>query len=451
MIISTHRIYEPGEFDDSLLEFHTIPNPVYYNNERRGYSNRGVPEKLKLYRIMDGKLYLPRNAPYMEGELERIQGNIIDKRVPGKKVKFNSKIQPYDYQLPAIEALTEVNDGILVAGCGTGKTIMFLEAMSRVGVTTLVLVHKEFLMDQWADNAKNFLGLTDEEIGICRSFPSTWTWKGKKLVIGMLQSLYQYLDDFPPGFREYFGLVGADECHRMSAPTFERVIEQFPSLRRWGLTATLNRADGLERIFISHLGPVVYEIEGTRVKPVVVRVPTNIRVDLNQAKSYGKVNLSKLVTLLAQHPERNKRILQLLGKAAEAGRRIIVLTDRREHAEFLKESFDYNFKGYETRMYVGGMSKEERQEAEENADIFFATFQMAKEGLDIPSLDTLFLVTPNSSEITVEQSAGRISREHPGKKQPMIVDFVDNNVDICMKLYFIRMRIYQRLGIEIQK
>src|SRR5690606_35505252 len=137
--------------------------------------------------------------------------------------------------------------------------------------------------------------------------------------------------------------------------------------------------------------------------------------ELGNVNVRGQLNLSKLISALAEHGERNKKILHYLINASKAGRKIILLSDRRGHAEQLKMMYDLNkealgLKHVQTRMYLGGMEKQARQEAEKNGDILFATFQMAKEGLDIPELDTLFLATPNSSAITVEQSLGRIAR-----------------------------------------
>lgn len=244
-------------------------------------------------------------------------------------------------------------------------------------------------------------------------------------------------------------------CHRVSASTWSQVIQIFPAWKRLGLTATPKRADGLETIFHYHLGQIVYRLTGLNMKPTVHLVRTKVlESELPNIKIRGEINLSRLISRLAEHEERNKLILKVLLQAAKAGRKIIVLSDRRGHAEFLKESFDLSKKSIgldvETRLYLGGMEKEVRQEAEENGDILFGTFQMAKEGLDIPELDTLFLVTPNSSKITVQQSIGRIARSKEGKKNPMVVDFVDVEIPICNALFNKRMKVYQSLELEVK-
>lgn len=352
----------------------------------------------------------------------------------------------------------EAEDSLYVAKdyIVTHNTIMAIETIARFGRTTIVLVHKEFLMDQFKGHLMNMLGLSEDEIGIARGNPNSWTWKGRKVVLGMLQSIHAHKDNLPEGFLEYFGYVIVDECHRTSASTFAGVITLFPCWKRLGLTATPKRSDGLEIVFHFHLGGILYQLMGVNMKPSVHIVRTQlIEKDLGNINSRGNVNMSKLITKIAENEERNKKILKLLFNASKAGRKIIVLSDRRAQSEWLKLSFDMNkealgLKHIETRMYVGGMPKDERQEAEQNGDVLFATFQMAKEGLDIPMLDTLFLVTPNSSEITIEQSLGRIARSAEGKKDPMVVDFLDSGISICNALFNKRMRVYNKMELEVK-
>lgn len=452
MILNSHYVTTREELGEHNIERLIIDNPVYYNNEKLGFSNRGVPKKLKLFTEKDGKLYIPRNAPV---SISTLLHTIKDERSQGHPINVESKIELRDDQKPAVEAIMRAGDGILEAGTGKGKSVMACEVIARFGRTAIILVHKEFLMDQFTEHLKKWLGLTEDEIGYARGNPANWTWKGKKVVIGMLQSIYTHIDNLPEGFKEYFGLVISDECHRVSASTWSQVIQIFPAWKRLGLTATPKRADGLETIFHYHLGQIVYRLTGLNMKPTVHLVRTKVlESELPNIKIRGEINLSRLISRLAEHEERNKLILKVLLQAAKAGRKIIVLSDRRGHAEFLKESFDLSKKSIgldvETRLYLGGMEKEVRQEAEENGDILFGTFQMAKEGLDIPELDTLFLVTPNSSKITVQQSIGRIARSKEGKKNPMVVDFVDVEIPICNALFNKRMKVYQSLELEVK-
>jgi superfamily II DNA or RNA helicase len=450
--LNSHYVTTHEELGEENFERLTIPNPVYFNNMRLGFSNKGVRSTISLYEEKDGLLYIPRNAPVDIGHL---LDDLVDERSKGHPIKVGSSIDLREDQVPAVQAVMEAGDGILQAGTGKGKSVMACEVIKRFGKTTLILVHKEFLMDQFTGHLKNWLGLKDEEIGICRGNPRSWKWEGRKVVIGMLQSIHAHIEKLPPGFTQYFGLVVSDECHRVSASTWSKVIQTFPCWKRLGLTATPKRSDGLETVFHYHLGNIVYQLMGVNMKPKVRVVKTDtLEKDLGKIKVRGQINLSRLVSALAEDSDRNKKILKILLDAGKAHRKIIVLSDRRGHAEFLKESFDFNKKALgikaETRMYIGGMEKSVRQEAEQNGDILFGTFQMAKEGLDIPSLDTLFLVTPNSSAITVEQSLGRIARSEEGKKDPLVIDFVDSRIGICMALFNKRVKVYDKMELEVK-
>jgi superfamily II DNA or RNA helicase len=449
VILNSHLVTSRDEIGEENFEKLTIPNPAYFNNERLGYSNRGVSPTLKLYEEDEfGTLKIPRNAPVVYAEHK-----IEDERSKGHKITVPSKITLKPDQVPAVEAVMSAGDGILQAGTGKGKSVMACEVISRFGRTTLILVHKEFLMDQFTGHLKNWLGLTDKEIGYARGNPNSWTWKDRKVVIGMLQSIYSHIDNLPDGFVDHFGLVISDECHRVSASTWSQVITIFPCWKRLGLTATPKRSDGLEIVFHFHLGGILYQLMGVNMKPIVRMVRTDLTE--REVTLGNNVNLSRLVTQISENEDRNKKILSLIINAAKSNRKIIILSDRRAQSEWLKLAFDMQkealgLKHIKTYMYLGGMDKHLRREAEENGDILFATFQMAKEGLDIPKLDTLFLTTPNSSEITIEQSLGRIARSAEDKKQPMVIDFVDTQIGICNALFNKRMRVYNRMELEVK-
>ena len=453
MILNSHYVTTRKEIGEENLERLTIPNPIFYNNIKLGFSNKGVKSTIQLFTEKDGKVYVPRNAPL---DIAHLLDTLIDDRSKGHPVTFESTIALREDQHPAVKAVMAGCDGILQAGTGKGKSVMACEVIKQFGATTMILVHKEFLMDQFTGHLKNWLGLTDDEIGYCRGNPRGWTWNGRKVVIGMLQSIYANIDNLPTDFTRYFGLVVSDECHRVSANTWSKVIQLFPCWKRLGLTATPQRSDGLETIFHYHLGSTLYQLMGVNMKPKVRVVNTDVsEKQLGTIKVRGQVNLAKLVSELAENEDRNRKILKYLFDACKAKRKIIVLSDRRAQAAFLKDCFDLNKAAFgldhvQTRMYVGGLEQSVRQEAEQNGDILFGTFQMAKEGLDIPSLDTLFLVTPNSSAITVEQSLGRIARSEEGKLQPLVVDFVDKHINICNALFNKRLRVYEKMKLEVR-
>lgn len=439
--ISTHLIYPEDKIPAEVLEKLKLPNPEYEKRQKFGQPLDGVPEYINLYFTKEGRIYIPR--AYNVGlPVDR------DLRAEGHKVdfKFLGKLRPY--QEPAVEALVNTENGIVQAGCGSGKTILSLAAAAKVGVTTLVFVHKEFLLNQWVDRIREFLG---EKAGIVRG--DTWDWKGRKIVVAMLQTLYSRRNEIPEEFLRYFGLTISDEVHRVAASTWSQVVTMFPSKRRWGLTATIKRSDGLENVFLYHIGPVVYKIEGQRMQPKVYFYLLDFEYDEKKwiMKRSGEINVSKMVTDLSNHWERTKKVLEMTMRAALKGRKVIVFSERVAHLELMNEKFNEVGKDYgvQSGLYIGKMSQEERDRVVETCDVLFATFQIAREGLDIPELDTAIFATPVSNDITVEQSVGRITREYEGKKEPVVIDFVDRKHDILRAMAAKRKKIYERLGYEI--
>lgn len=440
MIKSTHKIFDKGELPKEVLADMELFNPEFQKAEMMGLSTRKIPKFVTLYHEAKGKVYVPRNYKLPE---EYEPKDYEDKMITGKDIYFNSKIEPREYQIEAIEKLTNTENGILEAGAGRGKTVMCLEAIARVGKPTLVLVHKEFLMHQWKDRIEEFLG---EEVGIIQA--DKCDYEGRKIVIGMIQSLANP-EKYPMEMREYFGIVITDEVHRVGSKTWSEVIQIFPARRRWGLTATVKRADGMEKVFISHIGEVVHTIKGESLSPVIYQVKTEAKVNIQPLlnRYTGQILVPRLITTLANDWGRTKLVLRKLAEALKEGRQVLILSDRIAHLKEMKKFVD-DHSDFTTMLYIGATKQEDRDKAGE-FDAIFGTMSLAKEGLDIPSLDTLFLATPTGSDITVQQSVGRIVREYAGKKQPIVIDFVDEEIGICKSLSHKRRRVYNRLQYKI--
>jgi superfamily II DNA or RNA helicase len=330
---------------------------------------------------------------------------------------------------------------ILEAGCGQGKTVMGLEIARRLGVPTLVLVHKEFLMNQWMERIQKFL--PGVAVGKWQQNVSD-SGEDCDVVVGMVQSI-SGSRNYPKEIYDSFGLVITDEVHRAAAPTWQEAITRFPAQYRLGLTADHQRRDGLHPIFIAHIGEVGYKIHGQALIPQVKRV--NLPTKLNRS-SYlwrGEVNYSKLTTLLSSVEDRTAVIISHIKRAAEAGRKILVLTGRRNHAFRIEELARQSLSGdFRVAVYLGGM-KDKALKISQEADVIVGTFHMAQEALDIEAMDTLMLATPQTS---ITQATGRILRPLPGKKAPLVIDFVDNQVDVCWGMYLARKRLYAELGYQ---
>lgn len=388
----------------------------------------------------------------------------VDTRSAGLPVQFdfNEKLQAERPTMKAIQdRLVEqtvrklkggISGGVLCAPCGTGKTVMGCKVTSEIGTTTLILAHKEFLVEQWCDRIAQWLQMNRDEIGVVQQ--NRCEYDGRRIVVAMLQSIVER--DYPSELYSWPGLVIADEVHRHGADLWHKAALRFMSKYRLGLTATPTRKDGMWDIVRNNFGEILAQDDGEAMKPTVyiVRyVPGyNIRqyawVQPSAVGYYRvkKVYLGKFITLLTKDPDRNKMLVDILMKGYKQGRKNLLLTDRREHITLLKKMIAERDASATVGRYVGGMSAKARA-ISEGCQIILGTFQMAQEALDIPSLDAGILGTPHSD---VEQASGRICRMRDGKKQPVLVDIFDDEEYIGRPFFDKRERFYLSRGWPIR-
>ena len=325
----------------------------------------------------------------------------------------------------------------------SGKTVLALKVAADLGLPTLVVVHKEFLMDQWKERIQEFLGLPASKIGHIQQ--DVCSYKNKSIVLGMIHSLAE--KDYPEEMYNHFGTVIYDEVHRVGAPMFSQAVPKFPAKYRIGVSATPDRKDGLERVFLWHIGDVIRGTGSWELKPTVYLIEYQSTMSQDWARGFnGQTNLGKLVTLISQDTRRNVWLAGEIRKAGQAGRKVLVLSDRIEHLETLKKMLAKQAPGLTASMYVGGLTGAERDRAS-GADVLFGTVQYAKEGLDLPELDTLYLVTPHTD---VEQMVGRILRKCHTKKAPLVVDVADS-MPITRAFANKRVSFYMEQGFEVRR
>ena len=356
-----------------------------------------------------------------------------------------------DEQKPAVAAVIDAvslpsRGAILFAPCGKGKTVMGLEMIRRMGRRALVLVHKSFLIEQWVERAETFL--PGAKVGIWQrdSIPTG----DEDIVIGMVQSIVNPKRDYPDEMFDQFGGIVVDETHRYAAPSWQQAISKFNCSYRIGLTATPERKDGLHDVFFMHIGPIVYWMEGHKRSPMIWRINTSTYFApyrYQHSFSDQGVNTSKLITMLSKVEERTDQIVDFAKRAVKKGRKILILSERVAHVKEMCDLLKTQLSSTDfiIDIYIGGM-KPERREESSKADIVCGTYAMAQEGLDIPALDTLLLATPKTS---VTQSVGRILRDTPDKKDPVVVDFVDKDIPILMGYWGARRKLYNNLGYKI--
>jgi superfamily II DNA or RNA helicase len=358
----------------------------------------------------------------------------------GKKTKLKFKGKLRDNQLPivktAIKTLKESGGGILQLYCGCGKTVMALNIAATLKAKTLIIVHKTFLLNQWHDRIKQF---TNAKVGIIRR--NIVDIEGKDIVVGMLQSISMI--DYDLSIFNDFQLLICDEAHHFGSRVFSKALRKVGAKYTLGLSATPHRSDGLTKILYWYLGPIMYKLERKGDRRVVVKAfnyytkDPNYREQKRYVRNKGlKANVPVMVTALKKVKQRNTFIVKILHRLVKQDeRKVMVLSDRLEHLDMMKNAFDKIIKKevddelleedeITSAYYIGKMKAYEQEDAIK-ADIIFATYAMAAEGLDISDLNTLVLSTPKKN---IVQCVGRILRKQikEGEVNPLVVDIIDN-------------------------
>jgi superfamily II DNA or RNA helicase len=440
------RVHRDEADIEELKSRHIVRNPEYTKAVKMGHNTDGIKEWEPMWEMDGNYLLLPRGVAntYLKSP-----NHILDDQTTlgFSQMDFKSKIKPRPNQVTFIDNLlgaTYKTYGALgMAEPGFGKTVCTLQVIAELKRPALIVVHKGFLMNQWKERILEYYDIPEDEVGIVQQ--GTCQYKGKKIVVAMAQSLLSRT--YPPDFYTYFGTLAVDEVHRFAAPTFRQTIVMFPARYRIGVTATPNRTDGLQKVFESHIGKIQAIGEKRKIKPEIVQIPADFKVPSEKPfKDYnGRVNLTKVVSAIVESDTYNRQIARMAVKAADAGRKLIIFSDRIKHLEKLEEVINAELgkqgKRFTVGYYIGGM-KEEALAISATRNILLASFAMAQEGLDIPELDTCFLCTPKAD---IEQTVGRITREHDDKKNPMVIDFV-HSVSICMGMAKKRLKQYKKLG-----
>jgi superfamily II DNA or RNA helicase len=316
----------------------------------------------------------------------------------------------------------------------THNTVLALYVACKLKVKTLVIVHKTFLLNQWKARTEEF---TTAKIGIIQR--DKVEVEGNDIVLGMLQSIAKNKYDYD--IFNQFGLVIFDEAHHAPSKYFSQALPIISCRKTLALSATPKRADRLEKVLFWYFGDIIYKSKSETMDQVLVKIYNyNItHKDFREFKcSYGQeVNRPKTISKLIEIKKRNEFIITILKELLiEPDRKIIILSDRLEHLNILKKNLD-NLEITITSLYIGGLKQKILDEAEK-AQVIFATYSMAAEALDIPTLNTLVMVTPRKE---IEQAVGRITRKKDHLVQPIIIDIVDK-IDCFYSQSVSRMKFY---------
>jgi superfamily II DNA or RNA helicase len=360
-------------------------------------------------------------------------------------LRFGGELRPH--QVDALAAFRAAgNNGIICLPCGYGKTFTGIAAAAELGVCFLIVVHKEFLADQWSEELRRLLpGIRIGRI------------QGERcdldcdVAIAMIQTICSR--SYPTGTFSRFGFAIFDEVHHLGAEHFSQALQRIHCRRMLGLTATPKRADGLSKVFEWNLGSIVYQINRRPLDDTVLveclRYECEDPAYANVSTDWkGDVVRARMINKIAEYGGRTAEILAWVKPLMdEEGRNLLILSDRREHLV----AFDTGFRaagidsvGY----YVGGM-KQKDLDISATKRVILGTFAMASEGMNIPALNAVLLATPKSN---IEQSVGRILRLKKEERtvQPIILDVLDTAFVECYGQWTKRKKFYKECGYRMK-
>ena len=417
-------------------------------------STAGTPRVIACAEEFPEHIAIPRGCREELDALLRqhhVRLTVEDQRTNGMllEVAFKAALTPV--QANAAQALLASDIGVFVGPPGIGKTVLGTYLVAQRKTSTLVLVHRRPLLDQWVVQLAMFLGLDEREIGTLATGKRRLTGR---LDVAMLQSLVRggaVADEVAA-----YGQVIVDECHHVPAFSFERVLSEARARYIVGLTATPQRRDGHHPILEMQLGPIRYSVEATNqaaAKPFACRLvvrDTGFRLSANKMEA----PIQTIYRELASDAKRNELILSDVIRAVAEGRSPILLTERRDHLEFLAQ----RLRGLVRHLIVlqGGMTDKERRTRGDQLEavpgeeerLVLATGRYVGEGFDDARLDTLLLALPISWKGTLVQYTGRLHRPHPRKREVRIYDYVDREVPMLLKMFEKRQRAYRAIGYE---
>ena len=407
----------------------------------------GTVTAFPLFLASPTRYYLPAAWATEQYGKPTVDGRPFGAALPST-LSFRGALRPH--QTDALKAFEEAgNSGIICLPCGYGKTFTGIAAALRIGRCFLVLVHKEFLADQWSTELRALVpGIRIGRIQGDRCDVG----EGFDVSIAMIQTVCSR--SYPPETFARFGFALFDEVHHLAAEHFSQTLQRIQCRAMLGLTATPVRTDGLSKVFAWFLGPICYQIKrrptdatvGVRAfryecdDPAYTNVPTNWK---------GELVRPHLINKIAEYTPRTAALVEWLlpGLRESPDRKLLILSDRREHLTAMEGLLRHHGVA-SVAYYVGGMKQKDLDKSTE-AQVILGTFAMASEGMNIPTLNAVLLATPKSN---IEQSVGRILRVKPEDRtiQPLIFDVLDAAFRECMGQWNRRRKFYKECGYALQ-
>ena len=455
-----------------LRRMATFSNKQYFQNQAMDMPNYDESRFIYLGSDEGKYIVLPRG---LREDIQKkfdnagIRYKIEDKRTQGRELNISFKGELRESQIPAAETMLENETGILHAATAFGKTVVCCDMIARRGISTLILVDRADLMNQWIKRLEEFLDI-DEELPEYQT--KTGRTRKRKSLIGNLQGAHDTLtgivdvamirslkkkDGFHPMLKEY-AQVFFDECHHAASESAIEVLQEINAKYVYGVTATPKRGDGKEKINEFLLGPIRYRFtakdraEEQNIDHLVYpRFTRTVKPHHLSKTPYG----NDAYELIRNNDVRDEQIIRDVADCVKAGRTPVVLTKYVDHANKLSE----RLKKYADRLILltgangtkvrRAQVKELNEVDDSDSLILVGTGSLLGEGFDFPRLDTLFMATPVSGENVVEQYVGRLNRDYDGKENVIVYDYVDSHIPKFDKMYAARLKAYKKIGYEL--
>lgn len=442
----------PSAMLDRLIRIAAFQNPEFYRAQAMRLSTYGKPRVISCSEDFPEHIGLPRGCVDEVLAAFKFQGvdvEVQDERTMGREIRvpFNAELRPE--QKEAINQVLHYDQGVLSAPPAFGKTVVGACLIARRAVNTLILVHRRQLMDQWRERLSAFL---DMPIGSIGQIGGGKIKRAGVIDVAVIQSLQRKGD--VEDFVADYGHVIVDECHHLSAVTFERVLRQVKAKYVLGLTATPIRRDGHHPIIYMQCGPIRFHLTAKKAAETSLLehkiIPRFTNFALEQTEN--EITIQDLYAALVGDQHRNELIVRDLQSVLSAGRSPLVLTSRIDHLNYLAGQLH----GICSHVFIlkGGLGAKQRTKLTESLAVvpageprvILATGSYLGEGFDDARLDTLLLAMPVSWRGTLQQYVGRLHRLHENKKEVQVYDYADVLVPMLARMYKKRLAGYAALG-----
>ena len=456
IIISNYLSIPIKDINEAFYQFLrknlVMHNPIFYDKKAKGFSTWDTPKIIYCLNSKGGNYIIPR------GFLKNIERYLFQNSMPfqieDKSIKtpnraFIYRIKIHNYQKKALQEILKNNTGILEAPPGYGKTIIALATLVYRKQSTLIIVHTRELLAQWIQKIGDVLGIEKGDVGIIGGGKEKI---GKKITVATYQSLVRKNLKI---IVDKIGYVIVDECHRVPANTFQKVVKEFKARYLLGLTATPFRKDKLQKLMFLYMGEIIHRIDPDKISSELKGVDSILEIrHTDFYPTFEKINkYKKIIEALTEDENRNDLIVRDIIGEYSLDKSILVLTGRKGHCLEISQRLGQKVKH---SVLTGNLSQKVRREIlrdykDKKTRVLIATGQLIGEGIDLPFLNTLFLVFPTSSKTKLIQYIGRVQRKNKGKSISKVYDYYDQYVSVLNIMFQKRKKIYKKLGIKQTK